>query len=62
MGGEFMFGLNDFWIGLAFGLCLISTIGCIVYGFINWNKGGENEDTSNDDKWEETEEEIEEKL
>jgi len=35
---EIMFGLPDPSIWLAYLLCIGSTILCIVYGVINWNK------------------------
>lgn len=36
-----MLGLGDFWISMIFLLTILSTLLCIVYGFINWNKDGE---------------------
>ena len=59
-----MFGLNDPWILLAYLLCIASTIACIVYGIINWNKGAGNEtnEISEEAEWEETESKIEESL
>ena len=42
-GGEEMFGLSDPWIWGAYLLCLLSTMICIAYGFINWNRGAEEE-------------------
>lgn len=36
-----MLGLKDFWVSLGFILMVISAILCLVYGVINWNKGGE---------------------
>jgi hypothetical protein len=38
-----MFGLPDFWIWSAYLLCILSAAACIIYGFINWNKGGNEE-------------------
>jgi hypothetical protein len=34
-----MFGLNDPGVWSAYLLCIISTLFCIVYGMVNWNKG-----------------------
>ncbi len=31
-----MFG--DFWITLAMVVSIVSMIGCILYGLLNWNK------------------------
>lgn len=35
-----MFGLQNFGIWSVYLLCILSTAVCIVYGIINWNKGG----------------------
>lgn len=34
-----MFGIHDIWIILAYVLCILSAILCVVYGIVNWNKG-----------------------
>jgi uncharacterized membrane protein YidH (DUF202 family) len=39
-----MFGINDPWIWGAYILCILSTILCVVYGILNWNKGEEKEE------------------
>lgn len=59
-----MLGLADFQIFLAYILCILSALLCIVYGIKNWNKGQENEvDEINEElKWEEKEHNIEERL
>lgn len=36
-----MLGIEDKWVVLAYVLCIVSTAICIVYGFLNWNKGDE---------------------
>ncbi|MDD5067796.1 MAG: hypothetical protein PHF84_12190 [bacterium] len=36
-----MLGLKDFWVSAGFLLMILSAILCVVYGFINWNKGGD---------------------
>jgi hypothetical protein len=36
-----MLGIQDIWVWLAYILCILSTLLCVVYGFINWNKGEE---------------------
>lgn len=33
-----MLGLSDPWIISVYLLCLLSTLLCIIYGIINWNK------------------------
>jgi hypothetical protein len=59
-----MFGITDPWILMAYLLCILSTLACIVYGYLNWNKGAENETAqiSEVDKWQESEEQINEIL
>lgn len=32
-------GLADIWISSGYLLCILSTILCVVYGAMNWNKG-----------------------
>lgn len=34
-----VFGIEDPWIWGVYVLIVLSTILCIVYGLINWNKG-----------------------
>jgi hypothetical protein len=36
-------GIDDPMIWGAYVLCILSTLLCIVYGLLYWNKGGENE-------------------
>ena len=38
-----MLGMEDGLIALAWMLSLSSAIICVVYGALNWNKGGEDE-------------------
>ena len=33
-----MFGLSDPWIIVAYALSLVSTVLCVVYGALTWNK------------------------
>ncbi len=56
-----MFGIDSFGVGMAFGLTILSTALCVVYGIINWNKGSDEVDQS-DIKWSSEEQQIEEKL
>lgn len=55
-----MLGLHDFWIILVYLLCIGSTILCVVYGLVNWNRGGELIRPERMVKWEKEEEELEE--
>lgn len=34
-----MLGLGSIEIALAIWLCLAASVGCVVYGLLNWNKG-----------------------
>ena len=40
-----MLGFADGWIALAYILCILSTLLCVVYGLVNWHRGGNNEDS-----------------
>jgi hypothetical protein len=55
-------GIDDPWIVTVYLLCILSTLLCIVYGAMNWNKGHEKEEAeiSEEAAWE-AKEEIEEK-
>lgn len=37
-------GINDPWVWSAYILTILSMLLCVVYGIINWNKGGEDEE------------------
>ncbi len=45
-----LLGIKDVWVWLAYILCLLSTLLCVVYGFIHWNQG-EEEVKSEDVDW-----------
>lgn len=59
-----MLGINDPWIVAAYLLCIASTLLCVVYGLINWNRGGEKEGEQIKEEigWEEKEQQVEEAL
>ncbi len=58
-----MLGMGDFSIFLAYILCIASTLACVIYGVINWNKGAETEaELQKDIKWESKDTEIKEEL
>jgi hypothetical protein len=38
-----MLGFADGWITLVYILCILSAVLCAVYGFVNWNRGGDEE-------------------
>jgi hypothetical protein len=39
-----MLGIDDPQIWIAYLLCFLSAIGCIIYGMVHWNDGNENEE------------------
>ena len=59
-----MLGIPDFWIIFAYLLCILSAVACVVYGLINWNKGGDNEggQIAEERSWEKKENEIEDNM
>lgn len=59
-----MLGLGDFWISLVWMLVILSTLLCVVYGALNWNKeSAEDEKILEEEKrWESEEQRIEETL
>ncbi len=55
-----MLGIDGFWVSLAYALCVLSTLLCIGYGAINWNRGAEDAAPRPEDiSWEQEEEEAE---
>ena len=38
-----MLGFTDGWIALVYILCICSTLLCLVYGIVNWNRGAQEE-------------------
>jgi hypothetical protein len=59
-----MLGIKDPWILTAYLLCILSTLTCVIYGCVYWNKGSENEpeEFSEDAKWEKDDLQVEETL
>lgn len=56
-----MLGIESKGVLLAYMLCIASTLLCVVYGLINWNKGAEEVD-ADDVKWAKEEKKVEEEL
>jgi hypothetical protein len=53
-----MLGLGDWGVSLAFILTLASAALCAIYGFVNWNKPGPEEEIreiAEEEAWEERE-------
>lgn len=58
-----MLGFADVWVFLAYVLTIFVTVAAIIYGWLNWNKeGDESAPPPEEIKWEQEEEEIEESL
>ncbi len=56
-----MFGIQDPTIWLAYLLCILCTVFCILYGLFNWNKGEEAVNPE-DVKWVHEEIQVDEDL
>jgi hypothetical protein len=56
-----MLGIEDKGVLTAYLLCIASAILCVIYGFINWNKGDE-EVQPDDVKWAAEEKKVEEEI
>jgi len=58
-----MLGFHNVTIALVYILCIASSLVCVVYGIINWNRGGEKPiEPTKVIEWEKKEEELEENL
>lgn len=56
-----MLGIDDKYVAAAYLLCILSTILCVVYGILNWNRGAE-EPKPEDLQWAREEKKVEEEL
>ena len=56
-------GIDDPWIWGVYLLCILSSLLCVIYGIVNWNREGELEalEMKEEAAWEESEEEMQEK-
>ena len=57
-----MFGLEAPAIWSVYLLIILSTLLCVVYGAVMWNKNGDEEPTEEDVKWAAEEDKIGEEL
>ncbi len=59
-----MLGLSGFWVNLGIILTLLSSLACVVYGVLNWNKSDvyEDEEIAEERKWSKTEKKILDEL
>ncbi len=55
-------GIPDPWAWSAYLLCILITLFCVIYGVLNWNSGGEDEEEQimEEIRWEEEERKMEE--
>lgn len=55
-------GIPDPWVWSAYLLCILITLFCVIYGVLNWNSGGEDEEEHimEEIRWEEEERKMEE--
>lgn len=56
-----MLGLQGPSVAIAYVLCILSSLLCVVYGILNWNKGDESPDAE-DKHWVEEEDKLEEEF
>ncbi len=54
-------GIEDGYVFAAYLLCILSTLLCVVYGIIYWNRG-EEEVKKEDAEWAAHEKKVEEEL
>jgi len=56
-----MFGIEDTYVWLGYLLCIASTVLCVIYGLITWNRGDKAVDQE-DIQWAAEEEKVEEEI
>jgi hypothetical protein len=59
-----MLGLQDVWIVMAYLSCIAAAALCVGYGLRNWNRGSEDEmqQVAEERMWQQSENEMDEKL
>lgn len=57
-----LLGIPDKWVWLGYVLCILSTLLCVVYGLVNWNKGDEPVKQEDVDWAKEEKEEVEDSV
>ncbi|MCF7854948.1 MAG: hypothetical protein K9N51_09125 [Candidatus Pacebacteria bacterium] len=56
-----MLGMDDPWVAAAYILCVLSSLACVIYGALNWNKDGDTL-AADDQTWAEDEDKFEEEF
>ncbi len=54
-----MFGIEGTSVALAYGLCLASAALCLIYGAVNFNRGGDEAPKREEVAWRQSEKEVE---
>ncbi len=57
-----MFGISGWGCWLAYLFCILSTIMCIIYGIVMWNRGVEEGDEEEIMKWVKEQKKIEKRF
>ena len=57
-----MFGMADPWIAAAYILCILSSLLCVVYGWMKWNSDGDTAAGDETAKWAKEEDKISDTL
>ena len=60
-GTSSMFGIDDTFVWMAYLLCILSALLCVIYGALNWNRGEETIEQE-DIQWASEEKKIEEEI
>jgi len=56
-----MLGIEDKYVAAVYLLCVASSLLCIVYGLVNWNRGSDEAETE-DVHWAQEDKKIEDEL
>ncbi len=56
-----MFGIEDKCVAIVYLLCIASSVLCVVYGLVNWNRG-EDKPRAEDVQWAHQEKRVEDGL
>lgn len=57
-----MLGIPDPGVWLVMILCILSALGCVVYGVKNWNSDGEVSEPAKESVWAKEEKKLEDEL
>lgn len=57
-----MLGIQDPWVWLAYVLCILSALLCVIWGAFKWNEQGPEEPAEEVRQWAAEEDKVEEEL